>query len=63
MNDFYTKEKCDRCGGSLANGRIMSMFNEECIYMKCKEEERKRILSGAVSMVRKSVIMETILCL
>jgi len=42
MDDFYNKDKCDRCGGSLKTGRIMSMFNTECICMKCKEEERKR---------------------
>ena len=42
MDDFYTKEKCDRCGGSLVSGRIMSMFNTDCICMKCKEEEKKR---------------------
>ena len=42
MDDFYTKEKCDRCGGSLAGGRIMSMFNEECICMECKRKEAAR---------------------
>ena len=42
MEDFYTKDKCDRCGGSLASGRIMSMFNEECICMKCKSDEMQR---------------------
>lgn len=33
---------CDRCGGSLEGGRIMSMFNEQCICMNCKEKERQR---------------------
>ena len=42
MEDFYTKDKCDRCGGSLANGRIMSMFNTDCICIKCKSEEVQR---------------------
>ncbi len=42
MDNFYTKDKCDRCGGSLFSGRIMSMFNEECICMKCKSEEVQR---------------------
>ena len=41
-DDFYTKQVCDRCGTSLAEGRIMSMYNKDCICMKCKEEERKR---------------------
>lgn len=42
MDRFFTQEKCDRCGGSLEEGRIMSMYNTDCICMKCKEEERKR---------------------
>lgn len=40
-DNFFSKTKCDRCGGSLAGGRIMSMFNTDCICMKCKDEERK----------------------
>lgn len=39
-DDFFTKAKCDRCGSSLNSGRIMSMFNTDCICMKCKEDER-----------------------
>ena len=39
---FFTKKTCDRCGGSLAKGRIMSMFNEDCICLECKEKETKR---------------------
>ena len=42
MDDFYIKDRCDRCGGSLAGGRIMSMYNNECICMKCKNEETLR---------------------
>lgn len=38
---FFTQDKCDRCGGSLEGGRTMSMFNTDCICMKCKEEEKK----------------------
>lgn len=41
MDTFFTQKKCDRCGGSLENGRIMSMFNTDCLCLKCKEEERK----------------------
>ena len=40
MDDFYTKKKCDRCGGDLAI-RTMSRFNTDCICMKCAEDERK----------------------
>ena len=35
-------KKCDRCGGSLDSGRIMSMYSDECICMKCKSEEVQR---------------------
>lgn len=42
MDRFFTQEHCDRCGGSLKGGRIMSMFNTDCICIKCKEEEKKR---------------------
>lgn len=38
---FFSQDTCDRCGGSLDGGRTMSMFNDDCICMKCKEEERK----------------------
>ena len=41
MDKFYTQKQCDRCGGSLEGGRIMSMFNNDCLCMKCKEEETK----------------------
>ena len=42
MDKFYTQIRCDRCGGSLEAGRIMSMFNTDCICMKCKEAEQQR---------------------
>lgn len=42
MDNFFRKKYCDRCSGSLENGRIMSMYNEDCICMDCKKEERKR---------------------
>lgn len=42
MDTFYTQTQCDRCGGSLAEGRIMSMYNRECICMKCKQAETQR---------------------
>ena len=42
MDTFFTQKTCDRCGGSLAGGRTMSMFNTETICMDCAEAERKR---------------------
>lgn len=38
---FFTQKHCDRCGGSLESGRIMSMFSEECICLICKDKETK----------------------
>ena len=40
MNDFFNRETCERCYGSLDEGRTMSMFNEQCICMKCADTER-----------------------
>ena len=42
MDKFFTQKHCDRCGGSLSDGRTMSMFNNDCICMECKEKERQR---------------------
>ena len=42
MDRIFTVTKCDRCGGSLERGRIMSMYNTDIICMDCKAEERKR---------------------
>ncbi len=39
---FFTTKTCDRCGGSLAGGRTMSMFNEQTICMDCAANERTR---------------------
>lgn len=41
MDKFFTQKNCDRCGKDLKGGRIMSMFNEDCICMECKEKETK----------------------
>ena len=42
MERFFTQKTCDRCGGSLDGGRIMSMFNTDCICLACKEKEKAR---------------------
>lgn len=42
MDRFFTQTTCDRCGGSLEGGRIMSMYNEDCICMECKRKEKER---------------------
>lgn len=38
MDNFFTQKNCDRCGKSLKDGRIQSMFNSECICMDCKKK-------------------------
>lgn len=42
MDRFFTQKHCDRCHGSLDEGRTMSMFNEDCICMACAMKERQR---------------------
>ena len=42
MDRFFTQKHCDRCGGSLESGRIMSMFNTQCICMECAGKEKER---------------------
>ena len=42
MDQFFNKDVCDRCQGSLSGGRIMSMFNTQTICMDCKDAETKR---------------------
>ncbi|MBR5823778.1 MAG: hypothetical protein IKY67_06515 [Paludibacteraceae bacterium] len=41
MDKFFDTTICDRCHGSLEDGRIMSMFNTQTICMKCSNAERK----------------------
>ena len=41
MDKFFTQKNCDRCGKDLKGGRIMSMFNEDCICIECKDKETK----------------------
>lgn len=36
-----SRDKCDRCESSTDNKTTQSMFNEEVICMKCKEDEIK----------------------
>lgn len=38
---FFSQTTCDRCGGSLKNGRIMSMFNTDCICIACSKSEKQ----------------------
>ena len=38
--DMY-REKCDRCKGPTDNKTTQSMFNEQVICMKCKDNEIK----------------------
>ncbi len=43
MDTFFSQEFCDRCGKSLKDGRIMSMYNNDCICMECKRKEREQV--------------------
>jgi hypothetical protein len=37
---FFAQKHCDRCGGSLENGRILSRLNTDCLCMMCSEKEK-----------------------
>ncbi len=41
-DEFFNKTVCDRCKGSLVSGRMMSMYNTDCLCLKCIDEERHR---------------------
>ena len=41
MDQFFTQKHCDRCHKELKDGRIMSMFNTDCICLECAEKESK----------------------
>ena len=41
MDKFFSRKTCERCHKSLDGGRIMSMFNTQCICLECAEAERK----------------------
>lgn len=41
MDDFFNRKTCERCHKSLELGRTMSMFNTQCICIKCAKEETK----------------------
>lgn len=41
MDKFFTQKNCDRCGGSLEKGRIMSRFNTNCICTDCSKKEKE----------------------
>ena len=40
QDEFFTKKKCDRCGGSLDAGRTMSRFDTSCLCIRCAEAEK-----------------------
>ena len=49
MDNFFTQKNCDRCGKSLKDGRIQSMFNSECIcseYKKAQDADIAEIRKG-----------------
>ena len=55
-DEFYTKKTCDRCGKSLKGGRVMSMFNQDCICLECKKlEERDPRYNEALQAVQEEI--------
>jgi hypothetical protein len=41
-DNFWTKTTCDRCHKPLNGARIMSMYNQDCLCMDCKQKESER---------------------
>ena len=41
MDKFFSQKTCDRCCSNLDGGRIMSMFNTDCICITCSEKEKQ----------------------
>ncbi len=39
-DDFFTREKCSRCGVRLTV-RIMSWFNNDTLCLKCSDKEKE----------------------
>jgi hypothetical protein len=43
VDSFFSKTNCDRCGTTLAGKtRIMSMYNNDCLCLDCKQKETER---------------------
>ncbi len=40
MDVFFSQSRCDRCSKELKAGRIMSMFNTDCICLDCAAKEK-----------------------
>ena len=41
MDEFFSKRRCDRCGGPLDAGRTMSRFNRDVLCIDCSEAEKR----------------------
>ena len=55
---FFTQTRCDRFPKELKDGRIMSMFNTDCICMECwqkemKDEDYKKAVEAENEEIRK----------
>ena len=52
------RDKCDRCGQSTTGTTIMSIFNEDVICMKCKEEEKNDPEYEAACIAEREAVMK-----
>ena len=41
IDKFFSQKNCDKCGGSLTDGRIMSRFDESCLCILCSDKEKQ----------------------
>ena len=56
MDKFFSQRNCDRCGKPLTDGRIMSMYNTDCICLECKRKETERADYKAAAEADKKAI-------
>lgn len=42
MDDFFTKEYCDKCHNPIGKIRKMSMYNTDCLCEACIKAEQRR---------------------
>jgi len=58
LDSFFTRKHCERCGGPLDGGRIMSRLNEQTLCIPCSEKEKadpdyKKAVDADIAEIRK----------
>ena len=56
LDEFFTKTKCDRCGGSLEGGHMISPTDISSLCLRCIEDEKPHPGYEKAMTVEKSVV-------